>query len=84
METSPEPGCEESDLSVEVGDGAVIPDNVIGLLNFRAEVQLSGDDLFGHGWREVTVLYQPVHLRCVGCSDDDHTVKLGLDAGLVK
>ena len=38
-----EPSGKEFGLSVEIGDGAVIPDNVIGKLGLRADLQLSGD-----------------------------------------
>ncbi len=37
-----EPSGKEFGLSVEVADGAVIPDNVIGLLGLYADSQLRG------------------------------------------
>ena len=37
---SPEAGCEDSGLSVEVWDGAVIPDYVVCFLDFLTQVEL--------------------------------------------
>ena len=67
-------------MSVEVGDGAVIPDYVIGLLDFGAELQLSGNDLFRQCGDKSAVLHQTMHLRRMRRSDHDNPVKLGLNA----
>ena len=83
-ESSPEPGGKEAGLSVEVGDGAVIPDYVVGLLNFGAEVHLSGNDLFRDRFRETALTHHSVHLCRSGCGDNDDTIKLGLDTGFIK
>jgi hypothetical protein len=75
---------EEPCLSVEAGGGGVIPDEVVGLGDFRREVELRGDDVFGNFVGELALFAEPGPL-CVGrTGDDDHRGKVALGVGLVK
>jgi hypothetical protein len=39
----PEPSGEESGLSVETGDGGIIPNDVVSFLNLRSQIELRAD-----------------------------------------
>ena len=83
-EVSPEAGCEDAGLSVEVWDGAVIPNYVICFLNFFNQVELSGDYLHGDARCKPTLARETEKLRVAVAGDDDDAVKFSLRACLVQ
>ena len=75
---------EEPCLSVEAGVGGVIPDEVVGLGDFRREVELRGDDVFGNFVGELALFAEPGPLCGGRTGDDDHRGKVALGVGLVE
>ena len=62
-EATLEGSSEASGLSVEAGFSGVVPDEVVGLRDFRREVELRGDDVFGNFVGELTLFAKPRPLR---------------------
>lgn len=79
-----EAGCKDSGLSVEVWDGAVIPDYVIGFLGLLSQLKLGSDYgscCFG---RKSAFMCQPGKLRLAMARDDDDPVELRLRPSFIK
>ena len=75
-EVSPEAGCEDAGLSVEVWDGAVIPNYVICFLYFLTLVELGGDYLQGDAGCKPALVREAQKLGVAVARDDDDAVKL--------
>jgi hypothetical protein len=73
-ETSPEPGCEEAGLAVEVWDGAVIPNYVVGLLNLCAQIELGANYPQGEVRRKPALMREAVELGFMVAGDDNDAV----------
>jgi len=84
LETALEGSGEEPGLSVETGLAGVVPDEVVGLRDFRREVELRGDDVFGNVGRELAVVSEPGPLGGGRTGDDDYRGKLALGVGFVE
>ena len=74
---------EESGLSVEAGEGGIIPDEVVGLGNFGVESELRGNDVFGGLRGKFAELEQSGALGRRGASNDDYGGKMALSVGFV-
>ena len=75
-EVSPEAGCEDAGLSVEVWDGAVIPNYVICFLYFLTQVELGGDYLCGDAGCKPALSREAEKLRVAVAGHDDDAVKM--------
>ena len=74
----------EAGLSFEAGIGGIIPDEVVGLGDFRREVDLRGNDFFGNFGGELAVFAKSGALGGGRTGDDDHGGKVTLGVGLVE
>lgn len=84
MEATLEGSGEESGLSVETGFAGVVPDEVVGLRDFRREVELRGDDVFGNVVWKLALIAEPGPLGNGRTGDNNHRGKMALGVGLVE
>ena len=81
---SPEAGCEDSGLSVEVWDGAVIPDYVVCFLYLLTQVELGCHYSHRGLWRKPAVAGQPGKLGVAVAGHDDDAAKVRFGFCFVK
>ena len=75
---------EEPGLSVEAGEGGVIPNEVVGGGDFCREIELGEEDLIGDFRRELALFAKAGALGGERAADDDHGRKMGLGVGFKK
>ena len=84
VEASLEAAGKEPGLSVEAGIGGVIPDEIVGLRDFRREVELRGDDVFGNFGGQLALFAEPRALGGGRAGHDNHRGKVALGVGFVE
>ena len=75
---------EELGLSVEAGEGGIIPDQVVSFADLRAEVELRANDLFGDLIRQGSLLPQAPTLCGRGAGNDSNYIKMRVGSSLEK
>lgn len=75
---------EEPGLSVEAGEGGVIPNEMVGVGNFCREIELGEEDLLGHLRGEMPLVAEARALGGGRAADDDHRGEMRPGVGFKK
>lgn len=78
----PEPSGEESGLSVETGEGGIIPNDVMSFLYLRSQVELRVDDALSEVRRQTPLFQQTGFLDGPGTGHDNRTVAVHFRSSL--